>query len=120
MAYPLKFRQKVLETRAREGLTIAQVAQRFAVGIASVVRWLKSPDPVKTRNKGATRIDMDALAQDVLEYPDAYQHERAARFGVSQRGICQALKRLGVTYKKSVGPPQGGQRRTARLPGPDC
>jgi len=39
---------------------------------------------------------MQALARDVVEYPDSYQYERAERFGVSQRGIALALKRLGV------------------------
>lgn len=100
MTYALKFREKVLEVRAREGLTIAQVAARFDVGVASVVRWLKSPVPKARRNKKATRIDMAALERDVREHPDAFQYERAARFDVSRRGIGQALRRLGVTYKK--------------------
>ena len=119
MTYPLKFRQKVLGVRAREGLTIAQVAARFDISVASVVRWLKSPVPKTTRNNKATKIDMAALAQDVREHPDAFQYERAARFGVSQRGIGQALRRLGVTYKKNTVAPQSEQRRTARLPLPD-
>ncbi len=55
MTYPLKFRQKVLETRERDGLTIAEVADRFCVGVASVVRWLKSPEPKPGRNKPAQR-----------------------------------------------------------------
>ena len=117
MTYPLKFRQQVLETRTREGLTIAEAAERFRVCVASVVRWLKSPEPKSGRNKPATRIDMAALAQDVRDHPDAYQYERAARFGVSQRGIGAALRRLGVTYKKSDAAPEGGRRRTAVLPG---
>lgn len=41
MSYSLDFRRKVLEVRQREGLSIAQVAKRFAVGKASVMRWLK-------------------------------------------------------------------------------
>ena len=81
MTYPFKFRQKVLETRKREGLTIAGSAARFCVATASVVRWLKSPEPQKTRNKPATKIDMDALCEDLRTYPDAYQYERAARLG---------------------------------------
>ncbi len=34
---------------------------------------------MKMRNKPATKIDMIALARDILEYPDAYQYERARR-----------------------------------------
>ena len=109
MTYPLKFREKVLEVRAREGLTIAQVAARFDVGVASVVRWLKSPVLKARRNKKATRIDMAALERDGREHPDAFQYERAARFDVSRRGIAQALRRLGVTYKKTLAHPKANE-----------
>ena len=100
MTYSLGFRRKVLSVRKKEGLTISEVASRFDVGVASVVRWLKTPEPSLTRNKGATKIDMDALSEDVRQYPDAYQRERAERLGVTRQGIYYALKRLGVSYKK--------------------
>lgn len=35
-------------------------------------------------------------------YPSACQHERAKRLDVSQRGIRYALKRLGISQKKSA------------------
>ncbi|SDW80130.1 IS630 transposase-related protein [Nitrosomonas communis] len=73
MTYPISFRRKVLSVREKENLLIAQVAQRFCVGVASVMRWIKTPDPRTTRNKPATKIDMEMLAQDVKNYPDAYQ-----------------------------------------------
>ena len=116
MTYSSDFRRKVLSVREKEGLTIAEVAARFCVGVASVTRWLKTPDPKRTRNKPATKIDMDKLARDILEHPDAYQYERARRFGVSVQGINYALRRLGVSYKKNSGAPQGTRRRTAHLP----
>ena len=59
---------------------------------------------------------MDALARDVEAYPDAYQYERAARLGVSVRCVGYALKRLGVTYKKSLTSSQGGRRQAYSLP----
>ncbi len=101
MTYSSDFRRKVLSVREREGLTIAEVASRFCVGEASVVRWLKHPDPKSTRNKPATKIDMEALARDVLEHPDAYQYERAKRLGVSEKGIGHALRRMGVSYSQA-------------------
>ncbi len=58
---------------------IAEVAARFCVGVASVVCWLKDPEPKRTRNKPATKINMTALVQDVMDYPDAYQCEHAQR-----------------------------------------
>ena len=38
MTYPISFRRHVLAVKEREGLTFAETADRFAVGIASVVR----------------------------------------------------------------------------------
>ena len=114
MTYPLKFRQKLIETRAREGLTIAAVASRFGVGVASLVRCLKEPTPKATRDKPARKIDMAALAQDVSGYPDAYHYERAARLGVSRSGICDAMKRIGITIKKTLTHPKASEaERTA-------
>lgn len=118
MTYPSSFRRKVLSVREKEGLTIAQVAARFCVGIASVTRWVKNPDPKLTRNKPATKIDMEALARDVLEHPDAYQYERAQRLGVSEKGVGHALRRMGITYKKNSEPSAQMRRRTACLPNP--
>jgi len=99
---------------AYEGLSIAQVAARFCVGIASVTRWLKNPNPKLTRNKPATKIDMIALARDVREFPDAYQAERARRLGVSEKGIGHALRRMGISYKKTLQHPRAneGERHT--------
>jgi len=116
MTYSSDFRRKVLSIREREGLTIAEVASRFCVGVASVVRWLKHPDPKSTRNKPATKIDMEALARDVLEHPDAYQYERAKRLVVSEKGIGHALRRMGVSYKKKPASSKGERRRKACLP----
>jgi transposase len=119
MTYSLDFRRKVLTVREKEDLTIAEVAGRFCVGIATVVRWLQRIEPQSTRNKPATKIDRIALARDVREYPDAYQSERAKRFGVSEKGIGHALRRMNVTYKKNTSASKGRCRRTARLPQKD-
>ena len=72
MTFPLKFRQHVLAIRQKEQLTFAQTAERFGVGIASVMRWAKNPQPKTTRHKAPSRIHSEALLQDVAEYPDAF------------------------------------------------
>jgi transposase len=102
MTYSPDFREKVLSIKEQEGLTQAEAAVRFGVGVASITRWNKCIEPQRTRTKPATKIDMEALEQDVKTNPDAYQYERAARLGVSQRAIGYALKRLGVSYKKNA------------------
>ena len=101
MTYSRDFRSRVLMLREKEGLSMAEAAKRFDVGLASVMRWSKNLESKTTRNKPATKIDMEALQLDVEHYPDAYQYERAKRLGVSEGCIFHALKRLNVTYKKN-------------------
>lgn len=102
MTYSIDFRKKVLSVKEKEGLTIEETAKRFDIGVASIVRWSTRVEPCLTRNKPATKINMDELAKDVEMYPDDYQYERAARFNVSQRGIGDALKRLKISNKKKL------------------
>ena len=104
MAYSLDFRLHVLAIRQRDQLSIEQTAARFAVGKASVMRWVKRPER-KPSGFRQGKLAIDALAHDVREYPDAYQYERAARLGVRQSTICYALKKkLRVSYKKNAVP----------------
>lgn len=100
MTYSIDFRKKVLAIKAQENLSFVEVANRFGVGKSTVVRWSKRIEPQRTRNKPATKIDMVALAREIERRPDAYQYELAELFGVSQRGIGNALKRLGISRKK--------------------
>ena len=101
MTYTTSFRRHVLAVKEREGLTFAEAAERFSVGIASLVRWSGKLEPKVYRRQRGLKIDLEMLAQDLRDHPDAYQHERAARFGVSQNGICQAVKKLQL-----YGPPR--------------
>jgi Transposase len=105
MTYSLDFRKKVLQIRSEEALSIKEVAKRFGVGKASVMRWLVELEPKRKRNKPATKIDMDLLQADVVNFPDSFQYERAQRFGVSKSGIGLALSRLKVSYKKNMESP---------------
>ena len=106
MICPISFRQHVLAVKEREGLTFAETAERFAVGIASLVRWNKEIKPKVYRREKGLKIDLEKLAQDVCDQPDGYQYERAARFGVTPKAIWQALRKLGVTYKKRCAIPR--------------
>jgi transposase len=110
MTYSLDFRQHVLKIKASDKLSFAAIAQRFKIGKNSLFLWSKQRIATSKRNKPAAKIDMDALREDVIKYPDAYQYERAIRFGVSQTGILAALKRLGVSYKKNMCSSKGRTR----------
>lgn len=115
MAYSADFRKKVLEMREKHKLSLAEVALRFGVGVASVSRWTKQPAPKKTRNRAATKIDREKLADDVKKFPDSFHHERAERFGVSKNGICAALKRLGISQNKKSATTQSRRTRSRVL-----
>ena len=118
MTYSLDFRCKVLDVRERDRLTIAQVAERFAVGKASVMRWLKRIER-KPSGFRQRKLDLEGLKQDLRDYPDAYQRERATRLGVTQNAICYALKKkLRVSHKKNAGASARGRRRAVCLSSP--
>ena len=105
MTYPLPFREKVFATKDKFDLT-------FDIPIRTLFRWQQKIAPCLTRDKPATKIDMDALAQHVDDYPDAYLHERAAVFGVTFQAIHCALKRLGISYKKNATASKSQRRGT--------
>lgn len=100
MAYSLDFRKQVFKIQKKENLTDQQVSHRFGISLRSLQRWKNRIDPITKRNRPATKIDMEALKKDVEQNPDAFQYERAAKFGVSKSGISSALKRLKISHKK--------------------
>ncbi|KOR30460.1 hypothetical protein TI04_05735 [Achromatium sp. WMS2] len=101
MTYSVDLRSKILAIKERDNLTYKETADYFGVSINSLVRWHNKLEPQKTRNKPATKINMDALLEDVRNYPDAYLRERAGRLNASVSGISDALKRLGISCKKT-------------------
>jgi len=117
MTYSLDFRKHVLSVKKQEGLTYLQTSKRFKIGTTTLTRWNNKLTPQATRNKPATKINMDNLKKDVQLYPDSYIYERAKRFNVSVGAIFNALKRLGVTYKKNTAAPQSRRREAQIVPG---
>ena len=115
MTYSIDFRKKILEVKEKENLSFTQLSKRFCVGRNTIFTWTKSLEPKTSRNKPATKINMEKLKEDIENHSDAYQYERAKRLGVSASGIGYALKRLGVTYKKNFISPEGEIRREARI-----
>lgn len=118
MTHPLKFRRHVMNIRECEGLTYAQTSKRFSVGIASLTRWnndIKPKGYVRLKRK----LDIEKLKEDVKNNPDDYQYERAKRFGVCPKAIWQALRKIGITYKKSPETSKTGRRKTYCLPSQD-
>ena len=111
ISYLLDFRRKVLEIKKNEQLSYEESGRRFGIGKQTVYRWSKRLEPKLVRYKPARKIDMERLEHDIKMYPNAYQRERAERFGVSAVGILKALRCLGVSYKKNLKSSKGGSRK---------
>ncbi|NJM31704.1 MAG: transposase [Limnobacter sp.] len=112
MTHCLEFRQRVLAFKAKNNLTFQETSEVFGVAIRTLFRWENRIEPCTTHKKHATKINMEALAKDVLESPDDYQRERAKRFNVTQAAISHALKRLNIAHKKNASASKG--RRTGK------
>lgn len=117
MTYSVHFRKKVLAVKEKEQLSFSAISKKFSIGRNTVFSWTKKLHPQKHRDKKAIKIDRDKLVQDVKEYRDAYQYERAERLGVSRSGIQKALKKLKLTYKKSFTTSEGKRRREIGVSG---
>ncbi|HCU06153.1 MAG TPA: transposase [Holosporales bacterium] len=72
MTYSLDLRRKIFSIKADQNLTFLEISQLFNISMATLFRWSKKIEPHATRHKPATKIDMDALKQDIEKYPDAY------------------------------------------------
>ena len=103
--YSESFRVKVVEFLDK-GYTIEQTAELFSVSMKSVWIWKKMKEDGKRLvfehvSRSPHRINHDELLAYVKEHPDAYLREISAHFSVAISTIWNALKRLGVKYKKT-------------------
>jgi hypothetical protein len=64
MAYPEKFRRKLLSVMEKEELTIEEGSKRFDVGTASVSRWKLNPNPTFTRNRPAQKVNYGSAKKE--------------------------------------------------------
>ena len=103
MAYSDDFRWLVLSD-LKAGSTIRAVADKFKVSTYTVQSW-KRQLKRKVRIVYPTKIDLALLYQDVTNYPNDFQQERAIRFNCSDRAIGKTLKRLQITHKKAIKTP---------------
>ncbi|MGX6960422.1 MAG: IS630 transposase-related protein, partial [Rickettsia endosymbiont of Pentastiridius leporinus] len=102
MTYSIDFRKKVLSIKQDQNMSYEEASKFFGISKTTILKWKRNPEPKSRRNKPATKIDMELLKEDIRKYPDSYNYERAERLMVSRNGIYYALKRLKVSYKKSL------------------
>lgn len=103
MTYSVDLRERVLAF-VEAGGSKSEAARRFNVSRWCIYEWLgrESLEPSKQGCPGPWKLLPEALEADVAEYPDAYQHERAAALGVSEYAVWYGLRRLNLTRKKNA------------------
>ena len=109
--YGISTIKKILYIKDKEKLSIKKTAKRFCLSPNTVFKWNKGLMPKGKRICKARKLDMKKLKEDVEKNPDLYQYERAKKFKVSQNCIHKGLKRLGVSYKKSLQTSRGKPRK---------
>jgi len=117
-ALPDELRERALEARETEGLSIAETAARFMIGTASVKRWKRlraltgSSSPRPPRPVGGVRRiwigegEKEQPLSLVERIPDATIEELRAEYNslygteVSASAMQRALQRHNITRKK--------------------
>jgi transposase len=104
MSYDKKFRERVL-SHVDVGESQEKVRAMFRLGKNTITQWKKLREETgELENRELKRefrkIDPEKLRADVKEYPDAFDEERAVRFGCSRTGIQSARKKHKITRKK--------------------
>ena len=59
MTYSLDFRKKVLNTKAKEGLSYEEVSARFCISKSAVFRWSRNLEGINKRNKPWKKLDQE-------------------------------------------------------------
>ena len=101
MTYSLDYRKQVLKS-LDEGMTFVEAAVFYDISPTTIQKWKKRLHSKTTRDIKPYKIEDEALPQDVKDYPDDYHYERPQRFRCSPAGISKALKRIGISKKKTL------------------
>lgn len=102
MPYSVDLRQRVVDY-VEQGHSVPEAVTIFQVPKSTIYRWRNrkslAPTVVKTRRR---KLDKTLLLQHVRDYPDARLIDRARTFEVDPSAISYALKRWGITVKKTI------------------
>jgi len=102
MSYSIDLPKRVLDF-LNTGGSKTEAARLYNVSRTCIYNWLAAKDPLRCEKpgpRGPHRLDYQALRQQVADFPDQTQVERAAHFGVSKNCILYALRKLNITRKK--------------------
>ena len=99
MTYSVDLRKRAV-AYVRSGGSQADASRIFKVTSRSIYNWLQrdelSPKPHGSRCR---KLDKQALADHVRDFPDALLRERAAHFNVSVPSVWAALRKMNIVKK---------------------
>jgi transposase len=65
MKYPLEYRKKVLEIKAKKGISFKELSEYFDISTRTLCRWSKRIEPLKNNQSRNAKIDKELLLKDV-------------------------------------------------------
>jgi transposase len=103
MSYDPKFRERALIYFKTH--SVKETCETFGISISALYAWKRQHAETgclqnKPLHRTWRKIDPGKLRKDVKDYPDAFNRERAERFGCTEEAIRLALKKLKITRKK--------------------
>ena len=87
-------------------MSYAEAAVFYDISPTTIQKWKKRIHSKPNWDIKPYKIEDEALAQDAKDYPDDYHYEWAQRFNCSPTGISKALKRIGISKKKTLEHPK--------------
>jgi transposase len=115
MSYSIDYREAAINFK-QAGHTFAELKEVFKIVPQTYYNWLalKGETGTLKARKAEHRqrkIDLKKLEQVVKEQPDAYLSEIAKTFQCTPQAVFYALKRGGITYKKTLFTPNATKKR---------
>ena len=99
MTYSIDLRERAIRY-VNEGGKVTEAARLFGIHRQTLHQWLRAKDlRPKVCGPRRRKLDKQALAAHVRDYPDAYLRERAEHFGVHVNAIWVALRGLDIRKK---------------------
>jgi transposase len=128
--YSVDLRERLLGA-IDAGLSQAEASRLFGVGTSTITRWRQqrrttgslAPQPRPGRRPAIGPAQTAALQAQVAQHPDATLAEHCAQWArdqgvtLSVAGMSRALRRLGITLKKSPARHGAGPRAARRVVG---
>ncbi len=91
----------------QQGHTFKELKEAFGIPSITYYDWVEKLKTgfefgAKAKHGRNRKIDKEALKQAVKDNPDAFLKEHAEQYNCNPSAVCQALKKLGITRKKTI------------------